>query len=93
VGSEPLWKRFATHGDSSRRALRQDKRSLSLFSCFDEGFGFFEQGEVFFVVGGFGVFDDDRLLHGSFAHGELGDFFSLQEGGGSQSSPAPSSET
>ncbi len=41
-----------------------------LLSCFDEGLGFFEEGEVFFVVGRFVVLDDDPLLHGSFAHGQ-----------------------
>ena len=56
---------------------------FSLLFGFYKGFGFFEEGEVFFVVGGFGVFDDDPLLHGSFAHGELGDVFSLEESGDS----------
>ena len=41
-----------------------------LLSCFDEGLGFFEEGEVFFVVCGLGVFDHDPLFHGSFAHGQ-----------------------
>ena len=29
------------------------------------------------------MFDDDPLLHGSFAHGKEGDVFSLQESGDS----------
>ncbi len=48
-----------------------------LLSCFDEGLGFFEEGEVFFVVCGFAVFDDDPLFHGSFAHGQESDIVSF----------------
>jgi len=55
----------------------------SFLFCFDECLGFFEEGEVFFVVRGFGVFDDDPLLHGSFAHGEGANVFSLEESGDS----------
>jgi len=51
--------------------------TFGFLSCFDESLGFFEESEVFFVVRGFGVFDDDPLFHGSFAHGELGDVFSF----------------
>ena len=53
-------------------ALRpaHDERILFFLPCFDEGPGFFEEREVFFVVCGFGVFDDDPLFHGSFAHSE-----------------------
>jgi hypothetical protein len=50
-----------------------------LLSCFDEGFGFFEEGEVFFDVGGFGGFDDDPFLHGSFAHCEEGDVVAFEQ--------------
>src|SRR6267154_252133 len=47
-----------------------------LLSCFDEGLGFFEEGEVFFVVSGLAVFDvgDLAVAHVEDAVGDLGGF-------------------
>ena len=74
-----MTKQKGNDNDNSR-SLRDDNQkgkskygvlliSFLLF-CFDEGFGLFEEGEVFFVVCGLGVFDHDPLFHGSFAHGQ-----------------------
>ena len=65
---------------STQFAVGLQRRELTLIFlfCFDEGLGFLEEGEVFFVVRGVAAFDHDPLFHGSFAHGELGYVFSLQ---------------
>src|ERR1700722_18892560 len=70
-------------GSSWNQGMAASLPSSFFLCCFDEGLGFFEEGEVFFVVRGFRAFDDDPLFHGSLAHGQEGDFVSFQKSGDS----------